>query len=41
MLLAVLGLETVEIVHGSLGSTSSKLLSPGSLLPLVVDLRYR
>ena len=38
MLLGVTGLETIEIVHGSLGSTSSKLLGPGSLLPLVVDL---
>ena len=40
MLLGVVGLETIEIVHGSLGSTSSKLLGPGSLLPLVVDLSY-
>lgn len=40
MLLGVAGLETIEIVHGSLGSTSSKLLGPGSLLPLVVDLSY-
>lgn len=37
MLLGVVSLETSEVVHGSLLSTSSQLLSPGSLLPLVID----
>ena len=40
MLLGISGLETAEISHSSLGSTSSKLLSPGGFLPLVIDFSY-
>lgn len=40
MLLGISGLEAAEIAHGSLLGTSGKLLSPGGLVPLVVDLSY-
>lgn len=37
MLLGIASLETSKVVHGGLLSTSSQLLSPGGLLPLVID----
>ena len=40
MLLGISGLETAEISHSSLCSTSSELLGPGGLLPLVIDFSY-
>ena len=38
MLLSHSSLETAEIGHGSLLGTGSELLSPSSLVPLVLDI---
>ena len=37
VLLGIASLETAEIAHGRLLGTSSELLGPSGLVPLVVD----
>jgi len=40
VLLGISGLETAEISHSGLLSTSSKLLSPSRFVPLVFNFSY-